>query len=141
MKYLKGFNESKFILSCSNPECDNTSISNDDSKCPVCGEDVIEKKLNTHEDFSGKALEFNPPIRDYDTLKKILDILVNLGFKHSDWPSSIEWNYDCIIGLYLNPHSSSIIWSDDGFEEENYQQHINDYVGNHIEILNGWDLL
>jgi hypothetical protein len=58
MKYLKSFNESKFIfvngvqpsyaeLSCSNPECDNTSISDDDSKCPVCGEDIVKKESNT----------------------------------------------------------------------------------------------
>jgi hypothetical protein len=145
MKYLKSFNESKLILSCSNPECDNTSINDDDTKCSVCGEDIIKKEVDenliSHEYLSGKALEFNPPIRDYDTLKKILNILVNLGFKHSDWPSAIEWDHEWIIGLYLDPRSNRVVWTAGELNEENYQQHIKGYAGVNVVVLNGWDLL
>jgi predicted RNA-binding Zn-ribbon protein involved in translation (DUF1610 family) len=62
MMHIKPFNERK-TYDCSNPECDNKIESKpDENKCPVCGENVIEKDTITYK--NGTA----PNYYDYDDI-------------------------------------------------------------------------
>ena len=89
--------------------------------------------------LSGKALEFDPVIKDQDTLDKVLKVLTSIGCYYTgDWPREIDWEYDHIVGLYIR-RDTRIIWT--GWIDEDYQEHINDFVGSPVEVLNGWSVL
>lgn len=98
---------------------------------------IREIKPLSYDDLLGKALEFDPPIQDSNTLTSILNFLVNIGFEHGDW--YLDMGEEAIIGLYINPYGR-IIWSGDWVDED-YQEHINDYAETNVKILDGWDTL
>lgn len=94
----------------------------------------------SREYINGKAMEFNPPIDDEDYLDNILDELREMGFMVNFSSRSIMSNWevgeDYIVGLYAE--DGNIVWTSDIFES--YQEHIDDYAGKPVEVLNGWDL-
>lgn len=98
------------------------------------------KNVNTlsFEYLKGKALEFDPFIKDQDTLDKVLSVLKSLGFSYGNWAYEMEWDYDHIEGMYL-ADNRQIIWT--GWIDENYEEHISDYVGRPVEVLDGWSIL
>ena len=103
---------------------------------------IRETRPVSYEFLIGKALEFEPTIKDGDTLMSILNFLSNLGFEYGDWYLDMEWNYGEyteIFGLYLNPNGR-IIYTTDLWDED-YQYHINDYAQTDVEVLDGWDTL
>jgi hypothetical protein len=92
----------------------------------------------------GKALYFDPYIDNMVDLKKILNLLVIMGFKHGDWPSnlSFEDEEDDVIGLYLNSYHASrgrIVYT--GLINEDYEEHISSYADRPVEVLDGWQTL
>ena len=97
---------------------------------------IKEIKPVTYEDLLGKALEFDPPITDSDTLTKVLNYLVNIGFEHGNWFENMDLDEEGIIGLYINP-GGRIIWTGDWIDED-YQDHINEYAEKDVKILDGW---
>jgi hypothetical protein len=98
------------------------------------------KDANTlsNEYLRGKALEFDPFIKDQDTLDKVLKVLRSLGFSRGNWANEMEWEYDHIEGMYL-ADDHRIIWT--GWIDENYEEHISEYIGRPVEVLNGWSVL
>ena len=85
----------------------------------------------------GKGLEFWPPIEDEDSLTSILNFLANLGFHYNNW--GIDWDYETIMGLYLDDRGR-IIYTSDNIDED-YGEHITDYAGKPVTVLDGWDEL
>jgi hypothetical protein len=103
---------------------------------------IRETQPVSYEFLIGKALEFEPPIKDGDTLISILTFLSNLGFEHGDWYLDMEWGYGEyteIFGLYLN-HNGRIIYTADLWGED-YKEHISSYAEEEVEVLDGWDIL
>ena len=86
----------------------------------------------------GKGLEFWPPIEDEDSLTSILNFLANLGFHYNNW--DIDWDYETILGLYLDD-SGRIIYTGDSIDDEDYTEHITDYAGKPVTVLDGWGVL
>ena len=88
----------------------------------------------------GKALEFDPYISNQETLDSVLKVLNDIGFKYGSWAYEFNWSeeYNEIVGLYLKP-DGSIVWT--SWINENYEEHISEYVGHPVEVLDGWSVL
>lgn len=132
---LRNWLNQKFLL---NPPLSPKTI-NENKEVEDVWHWVRKIKPASYEDLLGKALEFNPPITDSDTLTKVLNYLVNIGFEHGDWYLDMDLDEEGIIGLYINPYGR-IIWTGEWVDED-YQEHINDYAEGYVEILDGWSTL
>lgn len=129
---LRNWINQKFLL---NPPLSPKTI-NEGKKVKDDWDWVRKIKPASYEDPLGKALEFNPPITDSDTLTKVLNYLVNIGFEHAEGFENMDLDEEGIIGLYINP-GGRIIWTADWIDED-YQDHINEYAEKDVKILDGW---
>lgn len=98
-----------------------------------------------YESLLGKALHFQPLIDNGRDLERILDLLRNLGFKvvgslrnHND----IFDDGDLVEGLYLNPTDNVVVWTGEvSYYSEDYKEHISEWAGTPVEVLDGWEAL
>ena len=94
-----------------------------------------------YEYLKGKALHFQPLIDNVRDLDRILNFLINLGFKVEGSLNNFDFHEgELVEGLYLNPKNNVVTWTGDLFGED-YEYHINDYVGRPVEVLDGWRTL
>lgn len=95
----------------------------------------------TYEYLVNKALEFDPVLKDNDYYAYVIGTLRDLGFIINfspDYPSDDE-DGEGIIGLFIHKEGN-VVWSGDDIMEDTYQEHIDDYNGHSVEVLNGRDL-
>jgi len=93
-----------------------------------------------HDYLKGKALEFNPPIKDYDYANKVIDVLEKLGFSKLRIYNSVIEREDGYLGFYLK-EDNGIIWTGgEMLGYENYQEHIEGYAGKPVQVLDGRSL-
>jgi hypothetical protein len=88
--------------------------------------------------LTGKALEFNPAVTDEDYAEKILNKLKSMGFTCLLSPQVVTDNINRggLLGLYLD--GSYVVWTaEHGWTQETYQEHISNYAGEPVEVLDG----
>ena len=99
--------------------------------------DWIEKINHlSFEYLNNKALEFDPPISDSDSMRNILDELKGLGFEVFNWKNLVDSDSDFtepVVGLYMG--DGKVVWTADIYDT--YQEHIDDYADRHVEVING----
>jgi predicted RNA-binding Zn-ribbon protein involved in translation (DUF1610 family) len=85
MMHIKPFNEGK-IYNCSNPECDNKIDSKpEENKCPVCGENVIEKDTITRKkskdwgDYMWGDIDRHELEKELEHIQYMITDLINRG--------------------------------------------------------------
>jgi hypothetical protein len=109
------------------------------------------KDSTTYEYLVGKALEFDPIIKDDSYLTNVLGILNGLGFTSNfDFEFVTDksgkeqikvfkfFEEEGIMGLILT--KNGVVWTGEYIDEDTYQEHIDNYANRPVEILNGRDL-
>ena len=85
----------------------------------------------------GKALYFEPYIDNMVDLKRILEVLSGMGFTYGPWANGVSFeDEEEIVGLYLDPRHKNIVYTD--FISEDYEEHISEWAGKPVEVLDGW---
>ena len=95
-----------------------------------------------YEYLKGKALHFQPLIDNGRDLDRILNILRNLGFNVAGSLNNFEFDGgELVEGLYLNP-KDTVVWTGDlSYDGEEYEEHISEWAGIPVEVLDGWQTL
>ena len=98
-----------------------------------------------YEYLKGKALHFQPLIDNGRDLDRILNFLRNLGF-NVDVVYDIELvkvdEGELVEGLYLNPKDNVVAWTGNlSYYGEDYEEHISEWAGIPVEVLDGWRTL
>lgn len=97
----------------------------------------------SYDSLVGKALYFDPPIQKAEELASILRPLKLMGFHYGDWVYDFEWYEDDedseIIGLYFRRNDGGITYTT--WTDEDYQEHISDWAGEDVTVLDGWNVL
>lgn len=91
-----------------------------------------------HDYLKKKAIYFNPPIDNQEDLDRILDYLESVDFDFGSWYRNYDWENDVVEGLYLEPHDY-VIYTSNLFGED-YEEHISNYAGRPVEVLDGWSI-
>ena len=97
-----------------------------------------------YNDLLGKALHFQPLIDNDQDLNRILDYLRKLGFEVNRTLNDYDFEEEGmdLEGLYLNPDNNLVTWTSDlSYDGEEYEEHISDYAGRPVEVLDGWRTL
>ncbi len=96
-----------------------------------------------YEYLKGKALHFQPLIDNGRDLNRILDYLRKLGFEVGFGLEDYVFEEESDLeGLYLNPKNNTVTWSPDSFSMgEDYEEHISEWAGIPVEVLDGWETL
>ena len=96
----------------------------------------------SYEYLLGKALHFQPLITGDGSLDRILNFLKTLGFDADSDLEFFDFEGIDLEGLYLNPKTNMVTWTTDlGYSGEDYGEHISDYAGRPVEVLDGWEIL
>ena len=123
--------------------------------------DIITDKINNHSNLNenddmdwikdieppsydslvGKALYFDPHINTPQQLNSVIKVLKMLGFQYGRWVADFigEEDGEEILGLYLRTDDGGITYT--AYINEDYEYHINDWVGEPVQVLDGWQTL
>ena len=99
----------------------------------------------SYDSLVGKALYFDPHISRPEQLKSVIKPLKMLGCHHGTCvydfiKYGVEgYEDDEIIGLYLRPNDGGITYT--AWIDEDYEYHISDWVGEPVQVLDGWQVL
>ena len=96
----------------------------------------------SYDSLVGKALYFDPYIDTHQQLNSVLKVLKMLGFHYGVWADDFQGDedeYEEIIGLYLRTDDGGITYT--AYIDEDYEEHINDWVGEPVQVLDGWQTL
>jgi hypothetical protein len=94
----------------------------------------------SYDSLVGKALYFDPHIVTPQQLNSVLKVLKMLGFHYGVWADDVSYEDDEeIIGLYLRTNDGGITYT--AYIDEDYEEHISDWVGEPVQVLDGWQTL
>ena len=95
----------------------------------------------SYDSLVGKALYFDPHINTPQQLNSVIKVLKMLGFQYGRWVADFigEEDGEEILGLYLRTFDGGITYT--AYIDEDYEEHISDYAGEPVQVLDGWQAL
>ena len=98
----------------------------------------------SYDSLVGKALYFDPHIDTHQQLNSVLKVLKMLGFHYGVWADNFggrleKYKGEEIIGLYLRTDDGGITYT--AYIDEDYEEHISDWAGEPVQVLDGWQTL
>lgn len=95
----------------------------------------------SYDSLVGKALYFDPHINTPQQLNSVIKVLKMLGFQYGRWVADFigEEDGEEILGLYLRTFDGGITYT--AYIDEDYEEHISDYAGEPVQVLDGWQTL
>jgi hypothetical protein len=87
--------------------------------------------------INNKGLEFDPPITEWGYWNAVVTSLEGVGCDVDIVLGDDDLN-EGILGLYIQ--NGRTIWTGNGIEEDTYQEHIDEYAGKHVEVIDGREL-
>ena len=95
----------------------------------------------SYDSLVGKALYFDPHINTPQQLNSVIKVLKMLGFQYGRWVADFigEEDGEEILGLYLRTFDGGITYT--AYIDEDYEEHISDWAGEPVQVLDGWQTL
>jgi hypothetical protein len=86
-------------------------------------------------------LYFDPHINTPQQLNSVIKVLKMLGFQYGRWVADFigEEDGEEILGLYLGETLRGITYT--AYIDEDYEEHISDWAGEPVQVLDGWQTL